>query len=175
MGGELTVSSELEVGSCFTMSCIVEQSTAQEPSADHSTDAGKQAEFEQLGLSILIAEDNEINQLLIKSLVEKMGCRCELAINGHEVLNSLQKNPDYDLILMDCLMPDMDGYQATQAIRNGSLRADIRIVAVTANSLADDQQKCLDAGMDAYITKPIDVNALYAALKSTKDMLDEKS
>jgi signal transduction histidine kinase/CheY-like chemotaxis protein/ligand-binding sensor domain-containing protein/HPt (histidine-containing phosphotransfer) domain-containing protein len=113
---------------------------------------------------VLIAEDHPINQILVKELVEQTGRRADLVANGREALEALARD-HYDLVLMDCHMPVMDGYQATALIRereNGGRR--VPIIAMTANALAGEREKCLAAGMDDYIAKPIDAQELIAAL-----------
>ncbi len=108
-------------------------------------------------LKILLAEDNLINQRVGMLTLQKLGMKPDLALNGLEVLELHQKN-QYNLILMDIQMPEMDGLEATIAIRNkemsGELPARVTIVAVTANAMKEDKEVCLDSGMDGYITKP---------------------
>ena len=103
---------------------------------------------------VLVVEDNEVNQKLLVRILEKEGCRYDLAINGVEAVEMV-KRERYDLILMDYLMPVMDGVEATREIRKLFSRREIPIVAVTANASVQDRQKCLEAGMDDYVTKPI--------------------
>jgi signal transduction histidine kinase/CheY-like chemotaxis protein len=113
-------------------------------------------------LRILVAEDNLVNQALIRRLMEKAGHSVRLAHNGHEVLDAALKD-DYDLIFMDIQMPDMDGFTATAAIREEERRAGghIPIVAMTAHVMKGDAEKCLAAGMDGYVSKPIDRARLF--------------
>ena len=106
-------------------------------------------------LKILLAEDNLINQRVGMLTLQKLGLKTDLALNGLEVIELHQKN-GYDLILMDIQMPEMDGLEATIAIRNkektGELPSRVTIVAVTANAMKEDREVCLDSGMDGYIT-----------------------
>jgi signal transduction histidine kinase/ActR/RegA family two-component response regulator len=114
---------------------------------------------------ILVAEDNPVNRRIILSLLEKLGCNVETAVNGTEALQKWRERP-YDLILMDCQMPELDGYEATTAIRrdeSGGIR--IPIVAVTAHALSEDENRCRRAGMDDYIRKPIDLAQLAAVVE----------
>lgn len=106
--------------------------------------------------SVLIAEDNLVNQIFIKEILEEMQIHYTIVSNGQEALDATKEH-SYDLILMDCLMPVLDGYQATEAIRKASrhMAAHIPIVALTANAMKGDREKCLEAGMDDYLTKPI--------------------
>ncbi len=116
-------------------------------------------------LKILVAEDNKINALLIKSLIERRGHRAEVAENGHLVIEAITAAP-YDLILMDMHMPTLDGVAATRKVRAlGGPASETPIIALTASSDAKDRQRCLDAGMDDFITKPIDPEELDAALE----------
>ena len=103
---------------------------------------------------VLVVEDNEVNQKLLARILEKQGCRYDLAINGLEAVEMV-KRERYDLILMDYLMPILDGVEATKEIRKLFSRRELPIVAVTANASVQDRQKCMEAGMDDYITKPL--------------------
>ncbi len=129
------------------------------------TDPGlKAATHPSLGLRVLLAEDNTINQRVAMRMLEKFGCRCQLAANGREAVEAASQWP-YDLILMDCQMPEMDGFEATTAIRKLSGKcAKIPIIAMTANAMMGDRDRCLEAGMDDYISKPVDMEKLSACL-----------
>jgi len=116
-------------------------------------------------LSILIAEDNLINQKLALRILNKLGYQPELANNGKEAVE-MQMEKSYDVILMDMLMPEMDGLEATKSIRSSNLKQP-KIVAMTANALPEDREACLKAGMDDYISKPIKLEDLMDALKKT--------
>jgi len=110
-----------------------------------------------LDMHILVVEDNEINQLVTTGMLKKIGCRVSLASNGKEAVEAITDN-QYDLVFMDCQMPVMDGYQATEAIRRleeeRGPEQHIPIIALTANALQGDREKCIAAGMDDYISKP---------------------
>jgi CheY-like chemotaxis protein len=114
---------------------------------------------------LLIVEDNLINQKLTLRMVEKLGHRADLAANGVEALAALDRT-HYDLVLMDCQMPDMDGYEATKLLRRREAGTGIRvpIVALTANALTEERQRCLDGGMDDYLAKPVKLADLAAAI-----------
>jgi signal transduction histidine kinase/DNA-binding response OmpR family regulator len=116
-------------------------------------------------LRILVAEDNAVNQKLILRLMEKAGHIVKIAENGHEAVKAAQTD-DYDMIFMDIQMPDMDGFAATAAIRERehSYGGHIPIVAMTAHAMKGDAEKCMAAGMDAYISKPIDRAKLFAVI-----------
>ncbi len=117
-------------------------------------------------LRILLAEDNAVNQKLALRLLQQMGYRADVAADGVEALESVLRQ-DYDLVLMDVQMPEMDGLEATRRILDRCGAARPRIVAMTANAMKGDRDQCLAAGMDDYITKPIRVDALVAALEQT--------
>ncbi|TXI22525.1 MAG: response regulator, partial [Roseateles sp.] len=115
-------------------------------------------------LRILLAEDNVVNQKLALRLLQQMGYRADLASNGLEAVESVQRQT-YDLVLMDVQMPEMDGLEASRRIAALGLRP--RIVAMTANAMQGDREVCLAAGMDDYLTKPIRVDELAAAVART--------
>ena len=122
---------------------------------------------QQIALRILLVEDNAVNQKLAARLLEKKGHRVTLADNGRQALAALQK-AEFDLVLMDMQMPEMDGEEATAAIRAGEkiTGAHIPIIALTAHAMKGDREKCLAAGMDGYLTKPIRREELYSVLDS---------
>lgn len=120
-------------------------------------------------LKILLAEDNLVNQKVLLMQLSSLGYQVDVAANGQEAVDLLSTAP-YDLILMDCQMPVMDGYQTTEQIKNSPASAFLRgrhpiIVAITANAMQDDRQKCLDAGMDDYLSKPVPKEQLSALLE----------
>jgi PAS domain S-box-containing protein len=124
-------------------------------------DSGSFAKFDA---SILIVEDYAPNQRLIKRMLEKFYCQVDIASSGEEALLKLKKN-EYDLVLMDCQMPNMDGYETTACIRADEKDKHILIIAMTANALIGDREKCIDAGMDDYIAKPMKQKDLEKILK----------
>ena len=130
---------------------------------------------QRLPLRILLAEDNVINQKVALSFLERLGYRADVAANGLEVLRSLRRQP-YDVVLMDVQMPEMDGLEATSILRQMSLSelaagVQPRIIAMTAAALREDREACLEAGMDDYISKPVRVEELVAALDKCQSAL----
>jgi len=114
------------------------------------------------GAKILLAEDNEINQQIAVELLEGVGARVTIANNGREAVEKLQQEPGaYDLVLMDLQMPVMGGYEATAKIRSDARFAKLPVIAMTAHATLEEKQRCLDAGMNEHVSKPIDPNALY--------------
>jgi PAS domain S-box-containing protein len=122
---------------------------------------------EKFPLQILLVEDNSFNQLIATTVLERLGYQIDLAKNGVEALQAVQTH-DYDLILMDIQMPEMDGLMATKLIRQNPENSHLRIVAMTANVLPEDRQACFDAGMDDYISKPIDIQEIIQLVSSLK-------
>ncbi|MBN1844704.1 MAG: response regulator [Sedimentisphaerales bacterium] len=110
-------------------------------------------------------EDHPVNQIVAKRMIAMLGCQVELADNGRQAVDILQDQP-FDLVFMDCQMPEMDGYEATARIRRFKSReANIPIIAMTAHAMPGDREKCLNAGMDDYISKPLLKNALIPVMQ----------
>jgi signal transduction histidine kinase/CheY-like chemotaxis protein len=118
---------------------------------------------ETLPLRILLAEDNVINQKVAIKMLERLGYRADVAANGAEVLDAVRRQP-YDVVLMDVQMPEMDGLDATRRIRT-EMTVQPRIVAMTAHAMQGDREQCLEAGMDDYVSKPVRLDELAAALR----------
>ncbi len=125
-------------------------------------------------LKILLAEDNVINQKVALKILEKLGYRADIAANGYEVINALRKI-NYDMVLMDILMPEMDGFKATEIIRAKFNHGySPKIIAMTANAMQGDKEKCLEAGMDDYISKPVRVEELQMSLQKWAEIIYEE-
>ena len=124
------------------------------------------SEIPQLKLRILVAEDNPTSQIIARKTLEKMGCTVQIAGNGVEATRMAQQG-DFDLVLMDFEMPEMNGLEATRVIRQKEreTRRHLPIVAMTAYAMKQDRDKCLEAGMDGYLTKPVSPENLYNAIK----------
>ena len=112
----------------------------------------------------LVTDDIVINQKIAVRTLEKLGCQVDVAVNGREAVEKAAQRP-YDVIFMDCQMPEMDGYEATGAIRRRENDRHVPIIAMTANAIQGDKEKCLAAGMDDYITKPVKAQNFRAALQ----------
>ncbi|MHB8066352.1 MAG: response regulator [Desulfobaccales bacterium] len=123
---------------------------------------------QRLPLRILLAEDNAVNQKVALRLLERLGYGADVAVNGLEAVDAVQRQA-YDVVLMDVQMPEMDGLEASRRIKGSAAAASgPRIIALTADAMQGDRERCLAAGMDDYITKPISVEALVAALAKTR-------
>jgi signal transduction histidine kinase/DNA-binding response OmpR family regulator len=139
---------------------------AAEGGAAGATARGAAAAAEHGAARVLVAEDNIVNQRLVKHMLEKLGCRVDLAANGHEAVTMAAKLR-YDLVFMDCFMPELDGYAATAELRQREAPGDRRlpIIALTANAMAEDRARCLAAGMDDYLSKPVRIEEIRDILR----------
>ena len=148
----------------------IDSSALQRPVAEGQTKLSKPGE--QLPLKIAVAEDNTANQRLLGIMLKRLGWQAEFVVNGEELIKHLRDNP-CDLIFMDLQMPVMDGLEATRLIRAGEAGAahqGVKIIALTANAMTGDQGRCIDAGMDAYLSKPIKVHTLRATMLELLDL-----
>jgi CheY-like chemotaxis protein len=168
MGGEIWVESQLRHGSTFFFTVALEQPVVQRELFANVAAAAVPARGNgesQRALKILLAEDNLANQKMAVYLLKKHGHVVEITNNGREAVE-LVNSREFDLVLMDVQMPIMDGFQATAAIRAlpNLAKARMPIIAMTAHSMKGDKERCLAAGMDGYLTKPIDSRELFATL-----------
>jgi two-component system, sensor histidine kinase len=168
LGGRLCVGSEPGKGSEFSFNISVNMEA---PVGDENG-AEAAPSTEQLGLDVLVVEDNKLNQRVVVKMLEKMGCRFDVAENGRDALSLLklalpaEERPRYDMILMDIQMPVLDGLRATAMIR--AQEGDERrtpIVAITAHAMKGDREKFLEQGMDGYLSKPVRREDIHAMLK----------
>ncbi len=163
MGGGIWVESVPGMGSAFRFTARFGRGKAFAASATASHDELAAAHARLAGANILLAEDNPFNQQVAAELLEEVGARVTLANNGREALALLFKE-HFDIVLMDVQMPEMDGYEATRQIRATSRLAGQKVIAMTANALAEDRERCLASGMDDFITKPIDPDLMVLVL-----------
>ena len=172
MGGTIDVESELGQGSCFEV--LIDLRIAE----DRSVSSAEQAEKDEpagnvlKGMRFLCAEDNELNAEILMELLKIEGAECTICENGKRVLEAFEQSApgDYDMILMDVQMPVMNGYEATKAIRRSSheLAKTIPIIAMTANAFSEDIQHSLAAGMNAHVSKPVEMKVLEKTIRSIK-------
>ena len=170
MGGHIDVETELGRGSRFRVTVVLPRGHAQRLAVpDTRADAGSDMVE---GLRILVAEDNDVNQLVIMAMLEQLGHSCELARDGLEAVAKVQAST-FDLVLMDIQMPNLDGLAATRQIRALSgAAADIPIIALTANAMVEDREAFLEAGMDDHVSKPIETRELVQAIARTLALHD---
>ena len=167
MGGELVVESIEGQGSCFYFTARFE--IAEPVEANNPPLAQKPGKDDLQGMHVLLVEDNRLNQQVATSFLKKAGVTVSIANDGSEGLNALLEHPaQFDAVLMDIQMPIMDGLTATKRIRELPQFDHLPIIAMTAHAMADDRQKCLDAGMQDYLSKPIDVRQLYSVLSQAR-------
>ena len=168
MGGAMTVESTPGAGSCFSFTVKGAEGDEREtPDAWQSTMRLTRVDSSPIqGLSVLLAEDNVVNQAVATAMLKKLGCTVTLARDGREAVDAT-KTRHFDLIMMDCHMPEMDGFAATTAIRalETTGQACHVIVAQTANAMEGDRESCLAAGMDDYISKPFTSEKLSAIIQ----------
>jgi len=171
LGGSMWVESKPGKGSVFHFTIRCRQATGALASAlasrtPEALDAPDPQLSDRLPLRILVAEDNSVNQRVALLLLERLGYSADVAGNGYEVLAALHRQP-YDIILMDVQMPDMDGLEATRRIQSEWPEAQRpRVLAMTASALIADRNACLAAGMDGFLSKPVLIRELQAALRS---------
>ncbi len=153
MGGSIGVESQVGVGSTFWIE--IQLPIHYENTSDTKKNNSRSG-LPQFNATLLVAEDIPDNSYVLQEMLEQMGCSVLIANNGAEAIKLGEENQSkFDIILMDCQMPKIDGYAATKIIREKTWGKEIPIIAVTANALNDDRKKCLDAGMTDYVAKPL--------------------
>jgi len=161
MGGSLTARSAPGSGSTFTLEVPLSVATMPRRQAEAPSEPAVGR-----GLHVLVVEDNDVNQLVARRLLERVGCRVHVESDGRGGVDAVQRQA-FDLVLMDCQMPGMDGYEATAAIRNlGPQYVHLPIVALTASANAGERERCLACGMTDYLAKPLLPEALSQAIAS---------
>jgi len=170
-GGKITLESRLNQGSEFTFEIPFEKGVE----ADLPDKAAENAiePIQLTGIKVLLVEDNDINRLYASKVLQELGCRVETAENGQEAIDKL-KESNFEIILMDLQMPILDGFEATKIIRTEfpDARRNVPIIALTANAIKGDNEKCLEVGMNDYLSKPFTSeklrNKIFASLKNSK-------
>jgi TMAO reductase system sensor TorS len=163
MGGTIGVNSVLGSGSTFWFSAVFERDTDHASTQQDNDRASELRPARRLpaGLRVLLVEDNAVNVKVATRMLEKLGCTPDIAPNGRKAVEAATQKR-YDIILMDCMMPEMDGFEATQAIRKAEPPGcRVPIVAMTASVLQSERERCFACGMDAYVTKPIKADVLF--------------
>jgi signal transduction histidine kinase/ActR/RegA family two-component response regulator len=162
MGGELDVDSEVDEGTSFRFSIDLPAVSSIEPALPAATETSAGCHSE--GLCVLVVDDNRVNQVVTRRMLEKLGCRVSCVSNGLEAVDRVQA-VSFDVVFMDCSMPVMDGYEASRHIRelNGGTSS-VPIIALTAYAMRADRERCLAAGMDDYVAKPVKMDELEEAL-----------
>ena len=166
MGGEVGVSSRQGIGSVFWLTARLKCGTERRAVGRASVaelPAEEVLRERYRGVKILLVEDEVVNRMVASNIIGRLGCAVDLAENGEVALEMVRQNT-YDLVLMDMLMPNMDGVEATRRIRQMEGRAALPIIALTANAFAEEKRRCLEAGMNGFVSKPFHPQTLYSTM-----------
>lgn len=159
MDGDLVLADGGEQGATFTLTVPLRRARLEETETKETLQSNTPR-----GLKVLVVEDVGINHAILEALLRTLDYRITQAWTGLEALN-LAESQDFDLVLMDMGLPELDGLETTRRLRaSGGINADTPVVGLTANTHDDDKKKCLNAGMDGYAVKPIDIRALFAEI-----------
>ena len=166
MGGDISIKSELGEGAEFIFECylpiLASKTDVKETTTEKDTVSGVTRSLSDL--KVLVAEDNKINQLLIKNILSQVGIEAIIAENGKQALHAVQLK-QFDVVLMDCQMPVLDGYEATKQIRQLPQFSDLPVVALTADADTESRERALEIGFSDYLTKPVNIDLLLETLK----------
>jgi signal transduction histidine kinase len=173
-GGDVQVDSELGRGTTFTVTlkCEADAATAARQETNLAAAASPTPAASGNPVRILVVEDNHVNQKVVTAVLRKRGFSIELANDGQEALNKLEQSAAFDLVLMDVQMPVLDGLEATRLIRKEARWSELPIIAMTAHAMNGDKERCLEAGMNGYISKPVHPSLL---LSTVDDFLLQKT
>jgi CheY-like chemotaxis protein len=169
MGGTINVASAPERGSNFWFTVVLEDASVSLPAEAKVESASTPL---RLNGRVLVVDDNESNRMMVKEMLKERGVECREAKNGEEAILAITTHQDLDLILMDCQMPLMDGYEATRQIRAWERtigrreEGSVPIIAMTANASVEDRNRCLETGMNDYLAKPFRIAELYETLET---------
>lgn len=170
MGGAIHVESTVGKGSCFSFSILLnELSDIEEPSNEAFNLEEPQESVAPETVKVLLVEDNDVNIIVAKAILETFPLSIDVANNGVQALEMIEQKrlsdrAAYEAVFMDCQMPEMDGFEASRRLRDNPLYANLPIIAMTANAMKGDREKCLSAGMSDYISKPLDAAVIQEKL-----------
>jgi two-component system, sensor histidine kinase and response regulator len=175
MGGTIGVTSVLGEGSSFWFEVDLIQARQNSSKPDSATVAlvpGDFADASLKGLRVLVVEDNLVNQRVALGMLRKLECIALPVSNGIQALDQLESQP-FDMVLMDCQMPEMDGYEATRHIRSDPRLRELPVIGLTAHAMSEDLRQCLEVGMDGYLTKPYTLSSLASIMLRHKRQISK--
>lgn len=172
MGGAIRAESTIGEGSCFSFTVTLSQPsglTLEEPLMENVSGVGLQENATPETINVLLVEDNDINIIVAKAILETFPLSIDVANNGVQALEMIEQKRlggghPYEAVFMDCQMPEMDGFEASRRLRDNQLYSSLPIIAMTANAMKGDREKCLAAGMSDYISKPLDASVIQEKL-----------